>query len=184
METQELLQWLGTQTDSQITSPDDIKISRQVCFFLIQLTGKPQIAAKVSLGKTPFERSANFQLAKTLFGSELNLPFTYSIAKLVEGETQEITELLKQLKSLTNDGNMELESSLDSLLDDLQDDLVNRMREAKAYREQLDLIAEERNFYMDKLQRIVKATRSFDPVDAESILHIVQTPPTDFLPPK
>lgn len=186
MEASELLQWLSQQTNSPVLTVDDIKISRQICFFLLQLTGKPQMASKIALGKTQYERSANFNLAKTLFGSELNLPFDYNIADLVAGRPQEIFRLLSQLRSLAvEEGSTETnDTQLDDLLDDLQDDLVNKMREAKEYREELDLVAQERDFYMDKLARVIEATRSFDPRDAEPILHIAKTPPVDFFPPK
>lgn len=182
----DLLQWFSQRTGSQITSTDDIKISRQICYFLIQLSGKPQLADKVTLGKTQYERSANFQLAKTWFGSELNLPFDYSIAKLVEGNSEEILRLLDQLRSLVYEDNIEENevTSLDDLLDDLQDDLVNKMRAAKEYRDELDNIAHERDFYMDKLARIIEATQSFDPREAEPVLHIAKTTPADFFPPK
>lgn len=184
MSEESLLQWLNKRTSASITSADDIKISRQICYFLINLTGKPQLAPKIAIGKTPFERSSNFQIVKTLFGSELDLPFNHSIAKLVEGDKEEILGLLSELQSLEepNDDDDE-DIPLDSLLDALQDDLVNKMRECVAFRDEMDRVSVERDFYCDKLRRILRESAKYNPDDADTVLKIVKTPPVDFLPP-
>ena len=182
MSEKALLQWLSKRTNSSIKSVDDIKLSRQVCYFLINLTGKPQLAPKVAIGKTPFERSSNFQIAKTLFGSELDLPFDYSIAKLVEGNQEEVVALLTELQSL-EDGNEDDEDiPLNDLLDTLQDDLVNKMRECMAFREEMDKAARERDFLCDKLQRILTLSKNYKESEVQTVLEIIKTSPADFLP--
>lgn len=185
MSEEALLQWLNKRTSASITSTDDIKISRQICYFLINLTGKPQLAPKIAIGKTPFERSSNFQIVKTLFGSELDLPFNHSIAKLVEGDREEIISLLTELQSLEEPNDEDDDDvPLDSLLDALHDDLTNKMRECVAFREEMDRVCVERDFFCDKLRRILREAAKYKPEDAETVLTIVETPPVDFLPPK
>jgi hypothetical protein len=174
-----LLEWLNTRANSPVSSLADPKVSREICYFLVNLAGKPELAAKIEIGKTPFERSANFQLAKSLLGI-LDRPFPFALARLVECDPAEVGALLQGIADLdppSGDGDF---FSLDDLMDILQDSLMQKLGDAEAFQTELDAIARERDFYYDKLRRMWHATTAYPPELVASLQKCLQNKPTDW----
>jgi hypothetical protein len=182
MTEEDLFRWFNKKSNDQLTSFEDHRLSRNICYYLITLTGDTQIAPKVQLGKTHFERSTNFQIAKSLFG-QMNRGFDYNIAMLVDGNHDEIMRLVRELATLDTDEKDE-DIPLDNLLDALQDDLVNKLREARAFREEMDAVAEERDFYFQKLVKASVAAKKYPRDVVCHVLEILELAPPEFLAPQ
>ena len=193
MNDNELIQWLNSATGAQLSTLKEASSGMEICLALTDLANDRKAKKWIKNGKTVEERKSNFQLASTMF-EHLGLAFTYDISKLSKGDRVEIRNLLQEIVSLTNeegegqnqsDGSGEEEEyDIDNLLSNLEDDLDQKLESAKELSQQLDEIAEERNFYFDKLLRIEKACSNYMPADADSILKILSLTSADFSPPK
>jgi hypothetical protein len=181
----ELLAWLNAKTESNLDSIEDDRLSRTICFYLVNLTGQAELAAKIKTGKKQVDKSSNYQLAKSLLGC-LDCAFPCKIVNLVEGSREAIVSLLQTLVDLDRAGNDDDddngEFSLDNLLDALQEDLVGKLRDARDFRDQMDALARERDFYFDKLHRIALAANAYPPETVGAIKKLISSAPNDFLP--
>jgi hypothetical protein len=177
-EAEQLLSWLNSRTNCELSALNDQRISRQICYYLVGVAGKPEVAQKITIGKNPFERSTNFQIAKSLMGL-MDCPFTFNLAKLVDGDSAEMVALLRALSAL--DGRADdCDLSLDELLEALNDDLTAKLAELLEFQGEMDTIARERDFYFDKLKRILEAAGTFPPATVEHVTNIIEVSPKDF----
>jgi hypothetical protein len=175
-----LLEWLNTHASSPVFSLSDPKLSREICYFLVNLAGKPELAQKIEIGKTSFERTSNFQLAKSLLGI-LNCPFPFTLAKLVEGDPTEIAKLLQTVSAL-DQSSIDADASLEELFGALRQDLTRKMDEAIEFREKMDEFARARDFYFDKLRRILEAANRYPPDDVKPVRRCLLVATDDFMP--
>jgi hypothetical protein len=173
-----LLSWLNAHANSPVSSLSDPKVSREICYFLVNLTGKPELAQRIEIGKTPFERSSNFQLVKSLLGV-LDCPFPFALAKLVDGDTGEVARLLQTVAGFDHTS-VDADASIDELLETLHQDLLKKMEEAVEFQEQMDEFARERDFYFDKLRRILDAAQAYPPDDVKEVQRLLLAAPGDF----
>lgn len=183
MNEKELVNWLGNKINKPIKTLDEVKNGRDICYYLILLTGQSGYAKQVTKGSNPSQRATNFKLAKSLYGSELNLPFPFVIGKLADGDEEELIRLLENLTTLQDENEEQIDDMpLDELLDYLQDDLTHKLSECKEYRNKLDYLAKERDFYLNKLIRASDATKKHPKEDVETLLNVLTLPHVDFLP--
>ena len=194
MNDNELIQWLNNATGAQLSTLKEASSGMEICLALTDLANDRKAKKWIKNGKTVEERKSNFQLAANMF-EHLGLAFTYDVNKLSKGDRVEIRNLLQEIVGLTNEegepqnqsddgAEEEDEYDIDNLLSNLEDDLDQKLESAKELSQQLDEIAEERNFYFDKLLRIEKACSNYMPADADSILKILSLTSADFSPPK
>lgn len=184
MEEQQLVDWLNKKGNGKLKAIEDAKTGREICFFLVLLTGKPDYHKRIGIGKTTSECSANFQLAKLMFFHELNRPFNYTIAKLVDGNREELIRLLKELQSLDVQSVDDVDIPIDHFITELETDLENQWKNCIEFRDNLDKISKERDFYFNKLQTILELTRNYKKEDVETVFQIITAYPNDLLPSK
>jgi len=182
-EAEELLAWLNQKVDTQVTSLTDQKISRSICYYLVNLAGSPAIAEKCTMGKNPFERATNFQYVKSLMGM-LDCPFPFNLEKLKNCDANEVLALLRAVAAIgakpeASDG-MSDDDALDALMGELEEDLARKLEAAEEFQRQMDLVARERDFYFDKLRRILDATRTQQPGAVVHVVRVIEVPPADF----
>jgi hypothetical protein len=179
-----LVQWLREKTGLKIDSLGDPHLSGAVCFYLVNLTGQSDLAAKIRPGDKPIDISGNYQLAKALLGT-MNCPFPSSVGKLVDGNEEELATLLQTLASLPqgdNEDNDDDEPSLDNFLDALQGDLLAKLRASREFRDEMDAVAQERDFYFDKLRRITEVAQAYPPDSVAVVTRVIRLPAKDFEP--
>ncbi|KAH0789344.1 hypothetical protein GPJ56_006745 [Histomonas meleagridis] len=184
MEEEKLVEWLNNKVNGNLRTIEEASSGREICYYLILITGKAAEAANVTRGRVPFEKSTNFQLAKQIYGSELNLPFDFNMGKLVSGDKGELSRIISSLISLDPEKCEDQEMSIDDLLDNLEKILNYKLKELKQFRSELDSVSEERNFYFDKLTRIEALTKQYPPNDVHSVTQLLELPPEDFKPCK
>ena len=193
MNDSDLIQWLNNTTGSQISTIKEASSGMEICLALTDLANDRKAKKWIKNGKTLDERKNNFQLASSMF-EQLGIAFNYDINKLAKGDRAEIRTLLQEIVSLTNEEDENQNEShedaddngidIDGLIASLEEDLDQKLEAAKELSQQLDEVAEERNFYFDKLLKIEKACASYMPADADSILQILALSSGDFPPPK
>ena len=175
----ELIDWLNSQVDGydiKANSLQDLADGQEICLFLT-LLANPESTSKISKGNTQYDFSKNFRLAKTLFGL-LGKEFDFEIQKLTQGDEDELLNLLSTLPSLTESEEM----TLDDLIIRLENDLSQKLQEMKEFRQQMDKVAAERDFYFDKLLRIEKASHSdsYKASSASAVWEYLEVSPLDF----
>ena len=185
MNEDELVSWLNAKGNGKLKTIEDARSGREICYYLVILTGKPKYHKQVGPGKTTSECSANFQLAKLIFYTELNRSFDYSIAKLVEGDKKDLLRLVSELQSLENiqlSGDIDI--PIDNIINELERDLENQWHNCIDFRENLDRIAKERDFYFNKLQTILDLSSQYPKEEIETVYQIISAYPNDLLPSK
>lgn len=177
MKDSDLIAWLNESTGGQLQSFKDASTGREICFVLADLAEDRKSKKMVTFGKTVEEKEANFEIASHIF-DHLGLTFSYDINMLVQGDKNEIKNLIQEIVSLSNDA----ENDIDDLLQTLENDLKEKLEEAQQQTKQLDEIAQERDFYFDKLRRIEEAARRYPPDVNDSILKILSLKAPEILP--
>lgn len=189
MNDDELVQWLNDATGSQITTLKDASSGMEICLALSDLADDKKAKKKITNGKTLEEKKNNFQVAANIF-ERLGISFNYDITKLAKGDRTELRSLLQEIISLTTSGeeqgeeDVEEEVDIDGLISILENDLAEKLESANSLSQELDDVAEERDFLFEKLRKIEKECDEYQPADSEAIRKIIALTSADFYPAK
>ena len=182
-----LVDYLNSKTNGKLTSIEEAKTGREICYVLVFLTGKPKYTQGITMGKTISESATNFNLAKMMIMNELNRPFTYTIAKLVEGDKEELMKLTQELKNtdeqgMKSDDENDGKSSLDDFLNQLEADLQKGWENCLEFRDYLDEIAKMRDNLLEKLEYTYNFAANSKVEGKGIILTVLTSTPVDFSP--
>ncbi|EAX97797.1 hypothetical protein TVAG_157820 [Trichomonas vaginalis G3] len=177
MKDSDIIAWLNESTGGQLQSFKDASTGREICFVLADLAEDRKSKKMVSMGKTPEEKAANFEIASRIY-EQLGLTFNYDINLLVQGDKNEIRNLIQEIISLSNDPS----EDIDGLLQTLENDLKEKLEEAKTQSKQLEDVALERDFYFEKLRKIEAVARRYPPDVNDSIIKIISLKAPEILP--
>ena len=176
-----LVNWLNNQVNGHAKSMKDEASGYDICKFLIEVTESKGKIKRVMAGSTEEERRNNFGLVQEVY-SDMAWDFTYDMEKLVEGDRHELRHLIQDLAAIVSEADAESEISryqghgtfnLEKLMNDLENDLQEKYEEIKRTMAEIEDVAEERNFYFDKLLRSEKVCDMYPPNDAEAIINVL-----------
>jgi len=188
MNENDLVSWLNSRSSSSISTIREAQSGIEVCSFLILITGSPQFEKKITNGRTKEEKARNFEIAKEIFGS-IGLSFDFSIPKLINGDKNELISLIKCIQSLEDEeqpmSDHEEEGDyldIDLLIADLEENLNQKLEDSKHFAKEIEELASEREFYLDKLLRVEKIAEKHPPSDSEAVIKILKLTSGDFQP--
>ncbi|OHS94644.1 hypothetical protein TRFO_11039 [Tritrichomonas foetus] len=177
MSESSLVSWLNAKGNGNLTSIEDAKTGREICYATVLLIGKPKYMSSVTIGKTTSECAANFTLVKVMIMNELNRPFPYLIAKLVDGNKEELGKLISELKFLDEQSQINDDGddfSLDEFLNDLENDLEEQWKNCLEFRDALDTIAKQRDGYYATLKEVYRLMQKY-PMEQVNTIHTLLT---------
>lgn len=184
----EYIVWLNGQVDGHATSMKDEANGYDICKFLIEITESKGKMKRVMSGDTEQERRNNFKLVHEIY-NEMSWDFTYDMEKLIDGDRHELRHLIQDLAAIVNEADAESEMNkyqehgtfnLDRLMEDLEADLRRKYEEIRQVMIEVEEVAEERNFYLDKLLKSEKVCDGYSHKDAEPIINVLSLSASHF----
>lgn len=145
-----LLRWLNSKTGGVLRSIVEARTGREIALATILIADQPSYEDSITKGITERDRRDNFNLVQMIL-STLNVPFEYDIDSLANEDQIQLFGLVEDLYALDTD----------LMLDKLETDLKTRLKELINFKEKMKQVAEERDFYFEKLLEVERESHKY-----------------------
>ncbi|EAX98917.1 hypothetical protein TVAG_242820 [Trichomonas vaginalis G3] len=190
------LKWLNDETGSNFKTLSESRSGKEIADLLIRSTNLNEHISEIKIGQTQLDRTFNFQTIRKIM-REVGVSFPYDIRKITEGDENEILQLLNAIRKIVDqqsgiqeevlEYDIEEEDkdefeNVESLFDDVEKELQNRILQQNTMKQEIELHAQERDFYLSKLMQIEKLTKKYPIEEVGTVVAVLENPNTDLAP--
>ena len=184
----ESLNWINDQTGANFLSLKEARSGKELIDALVKITGLEQYVSSIRAGTTQQERAFNFQTIRKIF-QDVGESFPFTIKTLAEGNEEELDKLIQIMMNIESKMNASKENEnaidpdeLNVIFDQAEKEIQNRVLQQKRLMEEIEDIALERDFYLQKLMTIEGMSKQYNQNEVETIIDILVDDSPDFRP--
>ena len=186
----ESLNWINDRTGANFLSLSEARSGKELIDALVKITGLDQYVSNIRAGTTQQERACNFQTIRKIL-QEVNEGFPFTIKSLAEGNEQELDKLIHVIMNIEEKYNESKlsenaidDDELNTIFEQAEGEIQSRVIQQKKLWEEIEDLALERDFYLQKLMTIEELTKQYNQIDVGTIVKALHGDSPDFRRPE